>query len=336
MPLVDIENLPETILTTKKELKAALPKYREIFQDVEAEMRRRVSEIVKEREAGQPVIPIVQYADIEGGTVPEDLVSKIKRRGACVIRSTFSQEQATTWDQEIAHYVEENHLDAKLANAAEDRYFGTLASAKPQIYGIYWSRPQVQARQSETLSKVRIFLNHLWKAESEGVCHFNPNETPVYADRIRRRPPGSASLGLSPHTDGGSVERWLDENFRKVYRHVFAGDWKKYDAFDAAYRPEARRSRHRPSAPCSELSKVGQPSPGRVVATEHFSSFPLPNRWCISSCARCRTMSLTTSYVVLNRVAHSLSIPSITAFCWKLFLLSRRWRLETPYSGTPT
>ena len=239
MPLV-IENLPETIRTTKKELKAALPKYREIFQDVEAEMRSRVGEIVKEREAGQPVIPIVQYADIEGGAVPEDLVSKIKRRGACVVRSTFSKEQATAWDKEIADYVEENHLDAKLANAAEDKYFGTLASAKPQIYGIYWSRPQVQARQSEPLTKARIFLNHLWKAESEGVRHFNPNETPAYADRIRRRPPGSASLGLSPHTDGGSVERWLDENFRKVYRHVFAGDWRKYDAFDAAYRPEAR------------------------------------------------------------------------------------------------
>jgi hypothetical protein len=36
------------------------------------------------------------------------------------------------------------------------------------------------------------------------------------------------------------VERWLDENFRKVYRHVFSGDWKAYNAYDAAYRPEAR------------------------------------------------------------------------------------------------
>jgi hypothetical protein len=51
---------------------------------------------------------------------------------------------------------------------------------------------------------------------------------------------GSASLGLSPHVDGGSVERWLDDNFRKVYRHVFAGNWRKYNAFDAAYRPEVR------------------------------------------------------------------------------------------------
>jgi hypothetical protein len=98
----------------------------------------------------------------------------------------------------------------------------------------------VEARQSEPLTNVRVFLNNLWQAESDGVRHINPNEAPAYADRIRRRPPGSASLGLSPHVDGGSVERWLDENFRKVYRRVFAGDWRNYNAFDAAFRPEVR------------------------------------------------------------------------------------------------
>jgi len=72
------------------------------------------------------------------------------------------------------------------------------------------------------------------------VGYIHPNETPAYADRIRRRPPGSASLGLSPHVDGGSVERWLDDNFRKVYRSVFSGDWRKYSAFDAAFRPQVQ------------------------------------------------------------------------------------------------
>ncbi len=235
-----IENLPEAIKTTKQQLRAALPEYRDVFLEVEAEMRRRVEEIVSEREAGHNVIPTVHYADVASGKVSAESIKKIKARGACVVRGTFSPEQATSWDDEIAAYVESNNLDAKLANAAEDKYFGTLASAKPQIYGIYWSRPQVQARQSESLTNVRVFLNNLWEAESEGVRHFNPNETPAYADRIRRRPPGSASLGLSPHVDGGSVERWLDENFRKVYRHVFAGNWRSYSAFDAAYRPEAR------------------------------------------------------------------------------------------------
>src|SRR6185312_9844229 len=114
----------------------------------------------------------------------------------------------------------------------------TLAAAKPQIYGIYWSRPQVEARQSESLTSVRVFLNQLWQAENEGVRYIDPSEAPAYADRIRRRPPGSASLGLSPHVDGGSIERWLEPTFRKVYRHVFSGGWRDYDAFDAAWRPD--------------------------------------------------------------------------------------------------
>jgi hypothetical protein len=87
---------------------------------------------------------------------------------------------------------------------------------------------------------VRVFLNRLWLAESEGRRHFDPEQTPVYADRIRRRPPGSTSLGLSPHVDGGSVERWLDDNYRKVYRHVFSGNWREYNPYDAAWRPDAR------------------------------------------------------------------------------------------------
>jgi hypothetical protein len=235
-----IENLPEAIRTTKQQLRAALPEYKAIFREVEAAMLGRVEEIVSERESGHDVIPIVQYPEIASGKVPAELIAKVRARGACVVRGTFSKEVAVGWDDEIAAYVERNNLDAKLANAAEDKYFGTLASAKPQIYGIYWSRPQVEARQSESLTNVRVFLNNLWKAESEGVRYINPNEALAYADRIRRRPPGSASLGLSPHVDGGSVERWLDDNFRKVYRSVFAGNWRNYSAFDAAFRPQVR------------------------------------------------------------------------------------------------
>jgi hypothetical protein len=235
-----IENLPEEIRSSKKALREALPDHAEIFRQVEAEMRQRVNTIVREREAGQEVIPVVHYSDVEVEAVPAALIAKIKDRGACVVRRTFAPAQADAWDKEIAAYVNENGLDAKLANAAEDKYFGTLASAKPQIYGIYWSRPQIQARQAESLTRVRVFLNRLWRSESEGQRHFNPDETPAYADRIRRRPPGSASLGLSPHVDGGSVERWLDAQFRKVYRHVFSGNWRDYDAFDAAHRPDVR------------------------------------------------------------------------------------------------
>jgi hypothetical protein len=235
-----VENLPEAIRDIKNKLRRELPAYATVFQEVEAEMRRKVEAIVKEREAGEAVIPVLQYADIAAGQVAAEMIAKIKDRGACVVRNTFPSEQARAWDDEIGRYVEENHLNEKLANAAEDKYFGTLAAAKPQIYGIYWSRPQVQARQAESLTRVRTFLNRLWLAESEGRRHFDPDQVPAYADRIRRRPPGSNSLGLSPHVDGGSVERWLEPNFRSVYRHVFSGNWRDYSAFDAAWRPDVQ------------------------------------------------------------------------------------------------
>jgi Protein of unknown function (DUF1479) len=155
-----IDNLVEAIRSSKKALREALPNHSEVFRQVEAEMRRRVNAIVKERETGQPVIPIVHYSEVKAGVVPAELIAKIKDRGACVVRRTFASEQAEAWDSEIARYVDENGLDAKLANAAEDKYFGTLASAKPQIYGIYWSRPQVQARQAESLTQVRMRQEH--------------------------------------------------------------------------------------------------------------------------------------------------------------------------------
>jgi hypothetical protein len=236
----EIEDLPEAIRQVKRDLRAALPNYADIFRDVENEMRCKVAQIVQERDAGEPVIPAVAYSEIAGGGVSPQMTAKIKDRGACIIRKVFTPEQASAWNEEIGRYVEENHLDEKLAHAAEDKYFGTLGMSKPQIYGIYWSRPQVQARQAESLTRTRIFMNRLWRAESEGRRHFDPEQTPVYADRIRRRPPGSTSLGISPHVDGGSVERWLDEHFRAVYRHVFSGNWRDYDPFDAAFRPDVR------------------------------------------------------------------------------------------------
>lgn len=240
MSALRIDDLPSAIRAVKRQLRAALPDYREVFGQVEAEIERKVALIVQARARGESVIPEIRFADIAGGRVSDEQIARVKERGACVVRGVFSPERAGEWDARIAAYVEENRLDDKLAHRAEDKYFGNLASGKPQIYGIYWSAPQVEARQSPELTQTRVFLNRLWKWESEGRVHFDPERVPVYADRLRRRPPGSESLGLSAHCDGGSVERWLDDNFRRVYRHVFSGDWRRYDAFDAAYRPEVR------------------------------------------------------------------------------------------------
>jgi hypothetical protein len=235
---LQIDDLAASIRQAKKELRAALPNYREVFAEVEAVISAEAKRIAEERDRGENVIPEIQFDDITAQRVTAAQIAQVKSRGACVIRNVFPRAQVQGWDDDIAQYVERNHLDKRLENRAEDKYFGQLKSSKPQIYGVYWSKPQVLARQSESLTAARVFLNKLWRNESEARVHFDPERVPVYADRLRRRPPGSASLGLSAHCDGGSVERWIEGNFRKVYRHVFSGHWRDYDAFDAAYRPD--------------------------------------------------------------------------------------------------
>lgn len=235
-----IEDLPSAIRQAKKELRAALPSYREVFAELEAAITAEANRIAAQRDRGESVIPEIQFSDIAEDRVTEEQIALVKSRGACVIRQVFPRALVEGWDQDIAHYVVSNNLDKRLENRAEDKYFGQLASSKPQIYGVYWSKPQVLARESAALTQARVFLNRLWRHESEGRVHFDPERVPAYADRMRRRPPGSASLGLSPHCDGGSVERWIETNFRQVYRHVFAGNWRDYDPFDAAYRPDVQ------------------------------------------------------------------------------------------------
>ncbi|RQM45275.1 DUF1479 domain-containing protein [Paraburkholderia tropica] len=237
MPL-QIDDLPGAIRAAKNELRERLPNYREVFAEVEADMIAQAERIAALRERGEPVIPEIRFDDIAAGRVSVEQIANVKTRGACVIRNVFDRARVEQWDRDIADYVERNRLDKKLENRAEDRYFGQLASSKPQIYGVYWSKPQVLARQSAELTQARVFLNRLWRSESEGRVHFDPDRVPVYADRLRRRPPGSESLGLSAHCDGGSVERWIEPNFRKVYREVFSGNWRAYDPFDAAWRTE--------------------------------------------------------------------------------------------------
>jgi hypothetical protein len=237
---LQIDDLPAAIRQIKRELRDRLPRYREIFEEVEAAMKSEAAHLTRLRERGEAVIPEIAFADIAAGRVNPDQIALVKPRGACVVRSVFDRATAEQWDRDIADYLERNQLDAKLLHRAEDRYFGQLASSKPQIYGVYWSKPQVLARQSPELTQTRVFLNRLWRSQTEGRIHFDPDRAPVYADRLRRRPPGSESLGLSAHCDGGSVERWIEPNFRRVYRHVFSGNWREYDPFDGAWRTDVQ------------------------------------------------------------------------------------------------
>ena len=262
-----VENLPEAIREVKKQLRRELPAYAKVFQEVEGEMRRKVAQIVKEREAGESVVPVLPYSDIAAGSVSTGMIAKIKDRGACVIRNTFAPEQARSWDDEIAEYVEENHLNEKLANAAEDKYFGTLAAAKPQIYGIYWSRPQVAARQAESLTRVRVF--------STG-CGWPRAKVSVTLIPIKCRCTPIAFAGGHPVlVHSGFPRMWTGDRWNAGLNRISETSTAMSSPANGVNTthsmplggPMFKSFRRRRSVPCFERSKAGLRSPAKARAT---------------------------------------------------------------------
>ena len=222
---------------TKARLRERIGDPAGMLREIEEAMRKEADDVIAARERGEDVIPVVRFADIEEGTVSDTVREAIRRRGCAVVRQTFPRAQVERWDAELADYLERNrYYENQQVDA--DQYFSTLQSSRPQIFGIYWSKPQVLARQDERMAATRAFMNSMWRSESEGKVWFDGDRDYTYADRVRRRQPGDSSFGLSPHIDSGSIERWTVPAYQDVYRHVYSGDWRRFDPWDAAHRTE--------------------------------------------------------------------------------------------------
>jgi hypothetical protein len=242
MELPHWESAPDDLPAAIREIKAALRarieasgrSVREVFGAIEARVRTQVDEIAADKARGAKVWPVIDYADIEAGTVRAEDVAKLRRRGCLVVRGHFGHEQALGWDREILDYVERNRFFEDYRGPADD-FFGSVGS-RPEIYPVYWSPPQMQARQSERMASVQAFLNAQWTSESDGVQWFDPARDSLYPDRIRRRPEGANSAGLGPHLDPGTLDLWMTRAYQRAFRHLFGGTVEQYDPWDAAHR----------------------------------------------------------------------------------------------------
>ncbi len=225
------------IAAVKKDWRQRIHDVPALLDQIVEHLESDIDAIEREHQQGKSAWPEVDFKDIEQGSVDEATLAKIKRRGCVVVRNHFPVAQAQAWDQSLIDYVDSNNFDQQYRGPG-DNFFGSLSASKPEIYPIYWSGAQMEARQSERMATVQCFLNSFWKAESEGKTWFDPNVNYIYPDRVRRRPPGTNSNGLGPHTDAGSLERWLVPAYQQVFRHIINDNFAQYDPWDGAYRSE--------------------------------------------------------------------------------------------------
>ncbi|WP_395676478.1 DUF1479 domain-containing protein [Enterobacter sp.] len=221
----------------KRELRAQIGDVQAVFDKLSDKIATRVAEINALKNKGESVWPVIPFADVKNGQITDAQRDAVKRRGCAVIKGHFPREQTLAWDNSMLDYLDLNQFD-DVYKGPGDNFFGTLTASRPEIYPIYWSQAQMQARQSEEMAQVQSFLNRLWTFESNGKQWFNPDVSVIYPDRIRRRPPGTTSKGLGAHTDSGALERWLLPAYQQVFARVFDGNVEKYDPWNAAHRTE--------------------------------------------------------------------------------------------------
>ncbi len=242
------ETQPADIPAAIREIKAALRArikesgrtVGEVIAEIEEYLEVEIADISAARDRGDEVWPVIDFSDVEAGTVSTETLALVKRRGCAVVRGHFDRAQAERWDSDIVDYVDSNQFFENYTGPADD-FFGTLGAeaSKPEIYPVYWSSAQMEARQHPRMAAVQAFLNHRWRFFSDDTNWFDPDQDSLYPDRIRRRPPGADSGGLGTHLDPGTLDLWMTEGYQLAFRHLFAGDFAAYDPWDAAYRTSA-------------------------------------------------------------------------------------------------
>jgi Protein of unknown function (DUF1479) len=150
-----------------------------------------------------------------------------------VLRGTFDPAEAEAWNHELGGYLADNVFQERFL--VKHPGAGTAS----RIWPVYWSRPQVAARQHGRMAEARRFINGLWSFESDGERWFEPDQDIGYPDRIRRREPGAESKGLGAHADSPSVGGWRIAENQAVFAPLLTRGLDAYDPFDAAHRTGA-------------------------------------------------------------------------------------------------
>lgn len=175
---------------------------------------------------GSSIIPIVNTAEVlESGFTPSQK-AEIQRVGAFVCRATVPADTIKAHFDDLTKYVTENVNDIP-----------SWPPESPSMLTLYNSPTQNALRSDPVHLGLQRKLNELWHGYD--AADGTSPEPLVYLDGVRKRQPGQPFLGLGPHIDAGSLCRWAEPRYRKVYDAIFRGEPDAHDAFDIAARKDA-------------------------------------------------------------------------------------------------
>ncbi|KAL3481568.1 hypothetical protein BJX99DRAFT_218516 [Aspergillus californicus] len=188
------------------------------------ELRTITDEIVKK---GNDIIPVVDTAEVLQHGFTDAQQDEIKRVGTFICRGTVPEDETKTLYSNLKTFISENEGSIK-----------AWPKESPSMFIIYNSPTQNSLRSHPNHLKLQRRLNELWH-DSTGETSAEPL---VYLDGVRDRAPGMPFLGLGPHIDAGSLCRWADSTYRKVYDGVFSGNPEEFNPYDMSVRKDANQA----------------------------------------------------------------------------------------------
>ncbi|KAL4876921.1 hypothetical protein BJY04DRAFT_222597 [Aspergillus karnatakaensis] len=187
------------------------------------ELRSITDEIV---EKGNKIIPVFDTAKVLQHGFTETDREEIKRIGAFVCRETVPEDETK---------VLYDHLKSFLAD--NEGRIDAWPKESPSMLVLYNSPTQNALRSNPNHLQLQRKLNEIWHDSTDETS----SEPLMYLDGVRDRGPGVPFLGLGPHIDAGSLCRWADPTYRKVYDNIFKGSPEEHDPFDLGVRKDANQ-----------------------------------------------------------------------------------------------
>lgn len=194
------------------------------------ELERVTNEISNK---GSDIIPIFDSTQILQHGFTDEQAQRAKAIGAFVCRATIPGKETTSLYAELKTYL-----------AANEGRIPAWPKESPSMLILYDSPVQNKLRAHPNHIQLQRKLNNLWHDQT-GETSLEPL---VYLDGVRDRSPGQEFLGLGPHIDAGSLSRWADPVYRRVYHSIFAGHPERFDAYDLSVRKDAKQDLYKAMA----------------------------------------------------------------------------------------
>ncbi len=151
------KNIHKSIIETKANLKSLSDSKRSYIKAY-SNIKRSVDLILDLKHNNLPIIPEINFQSIVNEKISIDQIKNIKDRGCVIIREVFDQALVKDWNEQITDYIINNDYFTKAKEKeGMDQYFSDLKSGAPQIFGLYWSKPQMLARQSKSMAITKNF-----------------------------------------------------------------------------------------------------------------------------------------------------------------------------------